>query len=204
LSERYRLLVVDDEQHVVDSLRRTLRHEPYDVVTTTSPLKAIDLLRESDFDILISDIDMPEISGLELIAEAHRNHPAVLRVLLTGDASIESALLAINEGAVHKYLTKPWKAREIRAILRGLTEQVEALRKESASMHLARAGQIQRQALEARYLGITTVARIEGAYLLNDMRVVEELNSCEEYRTVFAAAGWLPSVSGKTEDLRRS
>ena len=125
------ILIVDDEEQVVESLKRTLRHENYEVITCTSPLEAMRRLDAGGVDILLSDIDMPEMTGLELIASTRTKHPQVARILLTGDSTLESALAAINDGAVHKYLTKPWRSKELRESLRGVAASLEVLKRES-------------------------------------------------------------------------
>jgi len=197
------VLIVDDEENVVDSLRRTLRHEHVRVITTTSPVEALAHLDQGEIDILISDIDMPEMTGLELVAEARRRHPNVVRILLTGDSSLESALTAINDGAVYKYLTKPWRSQELRETLRAATVQLGALRQQAASAAAGERDRTLRTELEARYPGITSVRRVDGAYLLNDMRAAELLAALDGAST-FVARAWMPLGVGATEDLRRS
>jgi len=197
------ILIVDDEENVVDSLRRTLRHENVRVITTTSPLEALTHLEDGAIDILLSDIDMPEMTGLELVAEARRRFPAVVRILLTGDSSLESALTAINDGAVYKYLTKPWQAEELRETLRAATVQLATLRQQAASVAAAQRDGTLRTELEDRYPGITSVRRVDGAYLLNDMRAAEALAELDE-PSPFVARSWMPLGVDATEDLRRS
>lgn len=196
------ILVVDDEEHVVESLKRTLRHENYEVITHTSPIEAAARLKDGGIDILVSDIDMPEMTGLELIAVARAEHPEVARVLLTGDSSTQSALTAINEGAVHKYLTKPWRSKELRESLRSVVATLEVLRREARSSQVAMEAEEQKMALEGRFPGLSAIRRIEGAYLLNDMRVVESLARLEGASAQFVASSWLPEGDGRTEDLR--
>ena len=199
---RRRLLVVDDEQMVVDGLRRTLRHEGYEIITTTSPLRALAHLRDDDIDILISDIDMPEMTGLELVAEARRSHPQVVRILLTGDGSMESAMQAINEGQVHKYLTKPWSSGQLRETLREMVALLDAMRERAAAAQAAENDSARAQEIEAANPGIRSVVRVNGAYLLNDMRVVEGLTSLGNAGEPFAASRWLQLAADATVDIK--
>lgn len=196
------ILIVDDEKQVVEGLRRTLRHEGYRLITETDPLAAVEVLRSGGVDILISDIDMPQMSGLELIAEARKHHPEVMRILLTGDASLDSALEAINHGQVHKYLTKPWSARGLRDSLREMVARIEALRAEAATAARIGAERERVAALEERFPGIANVARVEGAYLLNDMRTLEALAAIDGTET-FAASRWKTLSADVTQDIRR-
>lgn len=197
----HKVLIVDDEEQVLDGLKRTLRHESLEIVTTTSPTDALKRLDGGQFDILISDIDMPEMTGLELISRARKDHPEVVRILLTGDSSLQSALTAINDGAVHKYLSKPWRASELRETLRTTVMALGALREQAHAAVLAEQESTLRRELEENHPGISATPRVEGAYLLNDMRVVELLYSLGDSGEVFAASRWLPVGDDATFDL---
>jgi DNA-binding NarL/FixJ family response regulator len=122
------VLMVDDEVEILESLRRVLGPDAYALLTTTSATGALAILDRHDVDILVSDLRMPEMDGLELVTQARSRHPEVVRVLLTGHATLDSAIRAINEGAVERYLTKPWDNDELRAELRDLAEGVRASR----------------------------------------------------------------------------
>lgn len=199
------ILVVDDEEHVLESLKRTLRHEDYEVICQTSPLQAVARLQAGGIDILLSDIDMPEMTGLELIAVARANHPDVARILLTGDSSMQSALAAINQGAVHKYLTKPWHANELRETLRSVVATLGVLRREASPRQLVIQAQERQAELEVQFRGFANVRRVDGAYLLHDMRTVEVLHSLDDARRcLFKVSTWLPDGDDRTEDLRKT
>jgi DNA-binding NarL/FixJ family response regulator len=126
VSTPYSLLFVDDEPEILESLRRALRADGYELLTTTSPTEAIAILAKRHVDIIVTDLRMPDMSGLELVTHVRRMHPDVVRVLLTGFATLDSALEAINVGAVGRYLTKPWDNDELRAdiqdVVRGIAE----------------------------------------------------------------------------------
>ena len=112
------VLAVDDEGEIIESLRRALRGEAYRFIGTTSPEEARAFIDRGQVDLLIADIDMPGINGLELTAHARQTRPEVIRILLTGDASLESAMDAINRGEVHRYFTKPWRNETLRQSIR--------------------------------------------------------------------------------------
>jgi DNA-binding NarL/FixJ family response regulator len=120
------ILLVDDEPEILEALRRALRADDYELITTTSPTEAIAILAKRHVDIIVTDLRMPDMSGLELVTHVRRKHPDVVRVLLTGFATLDSALEAINEGAVGRYFTKPWDNDELRAdiqeVVRGIAE----------------------------------------------------------------------------------
>ena len=196
------ILVVDDEEQVVESLKRTLRHENYRVLTCTSPVEAIRLLDEGGVDILLSDIDMPEMTGLELVAQARLNHPDVVRMLLTGDSSLQSALAAINDGAVHKYLTKPWRSKDLRENLRGIVAGLDALKREARQSQALIHAEAQRKKMEGEFPGFGNVRRVDGAYLLNDMHVADHIEALGASGKRFEAMQWLPGGGDRTENLR--
>jgi DNA-binding NarL/FixJ family response regulator len=122
------LLLVDDEPEILESLRRALRDDGYELLTTTSPVEAMAILAKRHVDVIVSDLRMPDVSGLELVTHVRKNHPEVVRVLLTGFATLDSALEAINEGAVGRYLTKPWDNDELRADIQEVVRGIEQSR----------------------------------------------------------------------------
>jgi response regulator RpfG family c-di-GMP phosphodiesterase len=102
-----RVLCVDDEPNVLDGLRRNLRGR-FDVVTavgSSAGLKAIE--QEGPFAVIVSDLRMPQMDGIQLLARVRERAPDTVRVLLTGNADLSAAAAAVNEGAVFRFLTKP-------------------------------------------------------------------------------------------------
>jgi CheY-like chemotaxis protein len=184
---KHTLLLVDDEPEILDGLRRTLRNEGYRLLTTTSPLEAIEILARGGVDLLLSDIDMPEMSGIDLVARVRRDHPDVVRLLLTGDASLESALTAINEGEVHRYLTKPWTKETLTATLRSALDRLEELRRAAAAD--ARAGAHERllAELEREHPGIRDAAFDGDAYVIDAARVRTLLGAAPSLRPARSA-----------------
>lgn len=116
----HRLLLVDDDARVTQALRRTLRAVvPWDVQTANSAREAIALLERESFDAVISDERMPETTGSELLCEVRRRWPDTTRIILTGEASLESTIRAINEAEIYRFLTKPCRTDEIVACVEG-------------------------------------------------------------------------------------
>lgn len=177
---KHTVLVVDDEPEVVESLRRTLRHEKFKFVGTTSPLEALGIVLQGDVDLVIADIDMPEMNGLSLVSKIRAQCPDVVRILLTGDASLESAMTAINLGEVHRYLVKPWQKDELRETLRTALDRLDELRRASRASHAVAAHKELVAALESEHPGIWTVEREDGAYVLDAERIAKTLSSLTE------------------------
>ncbi len=110
LTRELKILLVDDEVNITKALRRLLMTEDnYDIYIANSAADALDILaEESDVGVIISDQRMPEMTGVEFLQQASKVTPDAIRILLTGYADIEASIAAINEGAVFRYLTKPW------------------------------------------------------------------------------------------------
>ena len=101
-----RVLVVDDEQALLGAMRRLLR-DNFEVITLDDPFAALDLLREVDVDVMLADLRMPRMSGMELLTRAKQTRPDVEVIVMTAFATIETAIQAVRSGAFH-YLTKPF------------------------------------------------------------------------------------------------
>ncbi|MEN3111132.1 HD domain-containing phosphohydrolase [Uliginosibacterium paludis] len=112
------ILLVDDEPNVLSSLRRMLRPAGYAVRAANSGDEALTLLAERPADLVISDMRMPGMNGATLLTEVRRRWPDSRRLLLTGYAEVASAIAAINEGGIHRYVSKPWNDEELLAIVR--------------------------------------------------------------------------------------
>jgi two-component system probable response regulator PhcQ len=189
------VLFVDDEPEIIDSLRRTLRDESYRILGTTAPADALDILDRESVDLLIADIDMPDINGLELVARVRRTHPEVVRMLLTGDASLESALEAINEGEVHRYLTKPWNKDELRETIRQTLARVDELRRLAAADRLAQGRERILSELEKTHSNIRAVELDDGVYVIDDSRLSVLLS--ELHSPVMTELFELPTVKAR-------
>lgn len=158
------VLAVDDEAEIIESLRRALRGEPYRFLGTTSAIEARELVDRGVVDLLIADIDMPELDGLELVAHVRATRPEVVRVLLTGDASLESAMDAINRSEVHRYFTKPWRNEVLRQSIREALARVEELRRRADADAALQMRARLLQALEKQFPGIGGGLPVDGVH----------------------------------------
>jgi DNA-binding NtrC family response regulator len=124
-----RLLFLDDEPSVLNALKRSMRKEGYEVFICTEPEDALRMIKENQIDIVVSDHLMPSMTGTEFLALAARLHPHVFRVMLTGQADVDVAIRSINEGHVHRFLTKPWDDAQLKFVLRDAAREIEMKRK---------------------------------------------------------------------------
>jgi two-component system, LytTR family, response regulator len=112
-----RILIVDDDLSVINALRRIFDKSKYEVLFTTKPEDAIDIL-SNEIDIIICDHNMPNISGIEVLKYAKKISPNTIRILITGYSDIEIAISAINQGSIYYFFSKPWKNEEIISVVK--------------------------------------------------------------------------------------
>lgn len=122
LATKPTILLVDDEESILNSLRRLLRGQPFDIVLAGSGAEALEVMAAQPIDLVMSDARMPGMDGAQLLAEVHRLYPATSRILLTGYADLPTIIKAINEGAIHRYIGKPWNDDELKLILQQALE----------------------------------------------------------------------------------
>lgn len=116
--KRRTLLLVDDEENVLSSLRRLLRSEGYQIVVARSGPEGMALLAEHAVDVIVADQRMPGMTGVEFLRRAKELYPDTMRIVLSGYTELQSITEAINEGAIYKFLTKPWDDDRLRAHVR--------------------------------------------------------------------------------------
>ncbi len=112
------LLFVDDEQDTLDSLSRFLRKEPYIKHFTTSGKEALKILETCNIAILLTDLRMPEMSGMELISQVKTDHPNIIRIILSGIHDIDQIIESINTGEVFRFIPKPIEPQGFKQIIR--------------------------------------------------------------------------------------
>jgi two-component system response regulator HydG len=128
-TEKARLLVVDDEAIALRNLERVLAREGYAVATASSGQSALRQLRLRAFDVVLTDLKMEKVDGLQVLKRCKDVDPDVEVILITGYAAVESAIEAMKQGAYH-YVAKPFKLDEVRKVVREAVEKV-ALKKEN-------------------------------------------------------------------------
>lgn len=121
--ENARIMVIDDEESMCRFMQIMLQKEGYDVTSTVSSKEALEEMKSKDYDLVIADLMMPEMNGLELLSRAKSIHPDINFIVMTAYASVDSAIEALKKGAFD-YITKPFKVDEIKiAIKKSLTQK---------------------------------------------------------------------------------
>ncbi len=128
----YRLLLVDDEPNVLKALQRVFRQENYEIVTAGNGQEAVKLLETKPFQAMISDYMMPGMNGADLLRHAKKIYPHMIRIMLTGHADTGAVMGAIKEGAVYKFILKPWNDDDLRVTVALALEQYELIRRNEA------------------------------------------------------------------------
>jgi response regulator RpfG family c-di-GMP phosphodiesterase len=118
LNDKPKVLLVDDEESILNSLRRLLRGQPYELLLATSGAQALEIMEQHSIDLVMTDARMPNMDGATLLARIHQLYPTTTRILLTGYADMPTIIKAINEGKIHRYISKPWSDEEMLLTLR--------------------------------------------------------------------------------------
>ncbi len=119
--DKYNILLVDDEADNLALLYRTLRGS-YNLEKTTSPLQALEMLKEKDFELVISDHKMPEMDGVEFLKRVQLMKPQVMRILLTAYSDANILIDAINYAKIYRYVKKPFNPEELQLIVSSALE----------------------------------------------------------------------------------
>lgn len=112
---QHTLLLVDDEANILSALKRLLRSSGYQILTATSGQEALQLLPQHPVDLVISDQRMPHMTGVDFLRQVKTLYPDTIRIVLSGYTELDSVTSAINEGAIYKFLTKPWEDDQLKA-----------------------------------------------------------------------------------------
>jgi len=112
--ENFTLLFVDDEENVLNALSRIFLDENYTIITAASAQKALEILERQPVQLIVSDHRMPGMTGGELLKLVKDKYPETIRIMLTGYADVNSIMGAVKDGAVYKFITKPWNDEDLR------------------------------------------------------------------------------------------
>lgn len=113
-AQRRTLLLVDDEPNILASLKRLLRRDAYHILTANSGQEGLDVLASNAVDVIVSDQRMPGMLGADFLRKAKLLCPQTIRIMLSGYTELQAVTDAVNEGAIFKFLTKPWEDHQLR------------------------------------------------------------------------------------------
>ncbi|HWD21297.1 MAG TPA: HD domain-containing phosphohydrolase [Verrucomicrobiae bacterium] len=121
------ILIVDDEEIVLVALRDTLVREGYSVVASPHAIHALSVLKEQQFSVIITDQQMPLVSGLEFLAQVREIQPEATRILITAVLNLGTVIDAINKGEIYRFVVKPWLREELLATVKNAVQRFELI-----------------------------------------------------------------------------
>jgi response regulator RpfG family c-di-GMP phosphodiesterase len=136
LDERNRILLIDDEPIVLTALSTTLRREGYEVEALANPLEGLERIKQQTFGVMLIDQHMPQLTGLEFLAQAKAIQPDSTRILITAVLSFRIALDAINKGEIYRFIVKPCLREELLVAIKNAIQRFELIRA-NATLHEA-------------------------------------------------------------------
>lgn len=156
------IVCVDDDEAMLSTVARCLRREPFEIRATMSASEALGWIAADEVAVLVSDYEMPEMTGAQLAGHARRVRPETVRILLTGRRSLETAVDGINQGEIFKFLNKPFDNEQLRAAVHAGVARNRDLLALSGDRQRRERREALRRELEAEYPGISQVTRHAG------------------------------------------
>lgn len=169
--EGLHLLLLDDEDNILSALRRLLRREGYRIHVTTSPEQAYEMLATFPIGVVVSDQRMPQMSGTEFLQQVKRLYPLTVRMVLSGYSGMQAVQDAVNEGAIWRFLSKPWDDDALRDQIRQAFCEHGALR----------------DAAQQRASAVAEHAQLQSALKQRDERLALKRLAVESARDAIAA-----------------
>ena len=164
------ILLVDDEVNVLSALNRVLIDDPYEILMASGGLEALEILEGKTIKAIVSDERMVGMQGSELLAEVKRRSPHTVRILLTGHATLEAAMRAVNEGEIYRFFTKPWDDMQLRFALLSAVEKYDLEAENRRLLATVKDQALEIKVLEKRYPGISRVEKdYMGSFVLPDI-----------------------------------
>lgn len=174
---RAKVLFVDDEPAILEGVRQTLRRHPYEILTANSVPEALKLLEHTTVQVVVSDERMPGMQGSEFLAMVCRMYPDTMRIILSGQATLEAAVRAVNEGEIFRFLLKPCHPTDLAQTIQAALEFGELRRQTSRLLAETRQrGQLLKE-LERSHPGITGFDRREDGAFEIDADAPPDLSS---------------------------
>ena len=156
---QHTVLVVDDEPVIREMLTEALTREPYEILCAGSAEEALAILSQEPVDVVLSDEKMPGMDGSEFLAIVRQQYPDTIRMILTGHASLESAIRAINEGEIYRFFTKPCNMVDLMVTIRQALQQKELMAENQRLHQTVQQQSLSLETLEKQHPGITKVKR---------------------------------------------
>jgi two-component system probable response regulator PhcQ len=169
-----KIMIVDDEENILNSLKRLFRKEPYEILTAISGDEGLKILEDHQVDLIISDLKMPEMNGIEFLKRVKEKNPVPLRIMLTGHADLKNVIEAIDQGEIYRFLLKPWDDEELKMTIRQALDYYYLYKENRSLMKTVRKQSQILQELEKEHPGISRVEKDEdGSVVLTEERLTQ-------------------------------
>jgi response regulator RpfG family c-di-GMP phosphodiesterase len=177
------IMFVDDEENILNSLRRVFRKEPYEVLTCLSAEDALKVLETKEVQVLITDQLMPGMKGTELLQIVKNKYPLMIRIILSGHSDMDDIIRAVNEGEIYRFLKKPDDLTELVQIVERALEQSRVVKKVQEVLHLLqqRSNQTPKYQMRTSYSSGFIKVELNGEmHILSQEQVVSIMNNILE------------------------
>ncbi|OGR26040.1 MAG: histidine kinase [Desulfuromonadales bacterium GWD2_54_10] len=178
------ILLVDDESNVLSALKRALFDEPLEIASVTSAEEALEIMQKQHFKVVVSDERMIGMQGSEFLSQVKEHYPHTVRIMLTGHATLEAAMKAVNEGEIYRFFSKPWNDHELKFAIRSAIEKFDLEAENRRLLDTVKQQSLEIKVLEKRYPGITRVEKdSQGTFVLTDIsedEIKNMLSECED------------------------
>lgn len=181
------VLFVDDEPHLLAIISKALANEPYRVLTAESAEEALVILEKERVDVVVSDEIMPGMAGTDFLEVVRERHPTTIRMILTAYPVLKKALMAVEEGRVHHFFTKPFNIVDLAINIRQAFRQKEFRRGARLVLDLVRRQSAILRDLRKRCTGVVSVPKDKvGMFDIDDADFID-----------------LDEIVGKIEDIEK-
>ncbi|MDD2850736.1 MAG: response regulator [Desulfuromonadaceae bacterium] len=178
------ILLVDDEDNVLTAITRALFDEPLEIVTSSSAEQALEVMKGQSFKVVISDERMIGMQGSDFLAQVRSLYPETIRIMLTGHATLEAAMKAVNEGEIYRFFAKPWNDHDLKFAIRSALEKFDLEAENRRLLATVKSQAVELKSLEKFYPGISDVERDNCGSLvlqeLSDNEMQELFSECEQ------------------------
>ena len=177
------ILIVDDEPGVISALNRSLTEESYKIYTANSGVEGLGILKDNQIKLVISDEKMPEMAGSEFLSAVKKMFPETIRIILTGHASVQAAMNAVNNGEIYRFFSKPWNDIELKLAIRLAIEKYDLEAKNRELLKTVKRQACDLEQIEKLYPGITRMEKDpQGTFILHETSKGELTNVLSEYK----------------------